>query len=288
MKRPFTIKMEVLLYKFVAGAASVWPLWGLQAAGKHAGVVYFLISRRRRSIALENLARVFPTWSPQKRYWTGLRCGAHFGRIAFDYLKWTRASESFIRKRVRIKGLEHLRAALDRGKGAFILSAHFGHWEVGALALSLAGYPQVMIHRPLDNPVLETALAARRTRFGNTLIPKRGALRGILRSLHDGGLVDILIDQKSTEEPTCTSPFLGVRTPTVTSLARMVRTTGAAVVPLFARPSGTGYAIELQPPLVMGGAESDEAFTTMCNALLTAAILRDPHLWLWFHNRWRT
>jgi len=277
----------VLLYRLAAGTAALLPFWLLQAAGRAVGAAYFLLSGRRRRIALGNLARVFPQWSAGRRFRTGLACGAHFGRIAFDYLKWSRVPEACIRRKVRIEGLEHVKAALGRGKGAFILSAHFGHWEVAALALSLEGHPQAMVHRPLDNPALEAALSARRTRFGNTLVSKHGALKGMLKALRSGGLVDILIDQKSADEVSHIVPFLGIPTPTVASLAKLVRATGAAVVPLFARPDGTGYRVELSPPLTLGDHETEEAFTARCNDELSAAILADPRLWLWFHNRWR-
>lgn len=287
MKSAATLKTEVLLYRLAADTASVFPLGLLQATGRVVGAAYFLLFGRRRRIVLGNLARVFPQWTAWKRFRTGMACGAHFGRIAFDYLKWSRASEALIRSKVRLDGLEHVKAALGRGRGAFILSAHFGHWEVAALALSLEGFPQAMVHRPLDNPTLEAALSARRTRFGNTLVSKHGALKGMLKTLRAGGLVDILIDQKSADEVSYAVPFLGIPTPTVASLAKLVKATGAAVVPLFARPDGTGYRVELRPPLTPAEGESEEAFTARCNAELTAAILADPPLWLWFHNRWR-
>lgn len=287
MKSAATLKAEVLLYRIAAGTAAVLPLWLLQMNGSAVGAAYFLCSGRRRRIVLSNLARVFPDWPARARFRTGLRCGAHFGRIAFDYLKWSRASESLIRDKVRIVGLGQIESALGRGKGAFILSAHFGHWEVAALRLSLEGFPQAMVHRPLDNPGLEAALSARRTRFGNILVSKHGALKGMLKALRSGGLVDILIDQKSADEVSHTVPFLGVPTPTVASLAKLVRATGAAVVPLFAIPEGTGYRVELETPLVLGEGETEEAFTARCNAVLSAAIVARPHLWLWFHNRWR-
>jgi KDO2-lipid IV(A) lauroyltransferase len=277
----------VLLYRVVAGTAALLPLWLLQGAGRATGAAYFLLSSRRRRIALANLARVFPGWTAGRRWRTGLACGAHFGRIALDYLKWSRVPAPFIRRKVRLEGLEHVEAAKARGRGVFILSAHFGHWEVAALALSLEGYPQAMVHRPLDNPGLEAALSARRTRFGNTLVPKHGALKGMLKALRSGGLVDILIDQKSADEVSHTVPFLGVPTPTVASLARLVAATGAAVVPLFAVPDGTGYRVELRAPMTLGEGETEEAFTARCNAVLSEAIFAHPPLWLWFHNRWR-
>lgn len=287
MKSAATLKAEVLLYRLADGTAAVLPLWLLQGAGRAVGAAYFLLSDRRRRIALGNLALVFPQWSPGKRFRTGLACGAHFGRVAFDYLKWSRVSAEVIRGKVRLEGMEHVKEAKERGKGVFILSAHFGHWEVAALALSLEGFTQAMVHRPLDNPALEAALSARRTRFGNTLVSKHGALKGMLKTLRSGGLVDILIDQKSADEVSHTVSFLGVPTPTVASLAKLVKATGAAVVPLFARPDGTGYRVELRPPLTLAEGESEEVFTARCNAELTAAIFADPPLWLWFHNRWR-
>ncbi len=287
MKSPTVLKAETLLFRAADGAAGVLPLRLLQAVGAGIGAAFFLLSGRRRRIVLSNLARVFPHWPARRRFRTGLRCGAHFGRIAFDYLKWSRASPAVLRKGASLEGLEHLRAALDKGKGVFLLTAHFGHWEVAGLRLALEGFPQAMVHRPLDNPTLEAELSARRTRFGNTLIAKHGALRGMLKVLRGGGIVDILIDQKSAEEGSHMAPFLGIPTPTVASLARLVRATGAPVVPVFSHPRGPGYAGVIHPPLLLGPDEPEEAFTARCNAVLSEAILAHPPLWLWFHNRWR-
>ena len=72
------------------------------------------------------------------------------------------------------------RAARARGRGVFLLSAHFGGWELGAIRAGLIGEPIAPVVRPLDNPLLERELARRRTRFGNRLIAKRDAARDIL------------------------------------------------------------------------------------------------------------
>jgi len=286
VKSAATIRFELFLYRLSNGASALLPFWLLQNLGRAVGVIFFLLSARRR-IVLANLHRVFPGRSGWIRFGIGLRCGAHFGRIAFDYLKWSRSSPETLRGKIRLNGLEHLQRALERGKGAFLLSAHFGHWEVAALTLSLEGYPQGMVHRPLDNAVLEEELSERRTRFGNTLIPKKGALKGMLKVLHKNGTVDILIDQKAEAEAGVESSFLGIPTPTVVSLGKLVLSSGAAVVPLFSYPEGTGYRVELLEPLLPSPGDTPESLTETYNAVLSRAILETPHLWLWFHNRWR-
>jgi len=286
VKSDATRRSELRLYRLTSGVSSLLPFRLLQMLGAIVGVIFFLISSRR-GIVLGNLKRVFPEWSGWRRFRTALGCGAHFGRIAFDYLKWSNASPELLQKKIRLEGMEHLKAALDRGKGAFVLSAHFGNWEIAALTISLEGFPQAMVHRPLDNDALEAELSRRRTRFGNTLIPKRGAMKGILRALQDNGVVDILIDQKAEAEVSVTVPFLGIPTPTIASLAKIVLSTDAAVVPLFSYPEGSGYRVRLLPPLLRSAEDTVESLTERYNAVISDAIMETPRLWLWFHNRWR-
>jgi Kdo2-lipid IVA lauroyltransferase/acyltransferase len=286
VKSAATIRLEFFFYRLVRATSRVLPFGLLQKLGATAGVLFLLVSSRRRRIVLRNLAHVFPVRSRAARWWVAVRCAAHFGRIGFDLVKWSHASQATLDRRVEIEGLDHLRGAVARGKGTFVLSAHFGHWEVIALWLSCHGFRQAEVHRPLDNPRLEAELSAARTRFGNTLIPKDGGLKGMLRTVRANGLVDILIDQKAQPEYCVTVDFLGVPTPVVKTLAALVLSTKAAVVPVFSYPSGSNYRIVVQPPIVAEAGDDERSFTARCVACLSQAILADPHLWLWFHDRW--
>ena len=278
-------RREFRLYR-AALAVSRWlPFRLLQAIGGALGVLYLLVSSRRRTV-LANLRRVFPHRGGAWRLATAVRCGAHFGAIAFDYLKWSQATAATLEAKVRVAGLDNLREAVARGRGCFILSAHFGHWEVAALWLASQGFRQSVVFRPLENPLLEAELAAARTRFGNVLIPKGSATRGMLRALRAGGIVDILLDQKADLEHSVIVEFLGIPTPTAHSLAKMAQGTGAAVVPLFTFPRGSGYDVRLDPPLLADPAEDVGALTRRYNEILSRQILERPELWLWFHDRW--
>ena len=57
-----------------------------------------------------------------------------------------------------LDGQEHLDAALARGRGVILLSAHFTTLEIGARSLTARGPTNVM-YRPTSNPVLERFLS---------------------------------------------------------------------------------------------------------------------------------
>lgn len=285
MRSERTNRREFRLYRVAKALGRFAPFWVLQKGGALLGVVFLLVSPRRRTV-VTNLKRVFPGRSAWARSLIALRCAAHFGRIGFDYIKWGQLPAEALKRMVTCTGLENLREALSGGNGVFVLSAHFGHWEVAAQWLAVHGFPQALVYRPLENPFMEAEFAAARTRFGSSLIPKSGATRGIMKALQGGGIVDILIDQKTDLEHSVIVDFLGVPTPTTPSLAKFVLATGAAVAPLFSYPKGTGYEFTIGPPLLACPGDTTASLTQRYNDTVSQAILARPELWFWFHDRW--
>lgn len=212
------------------------------------------------------------------------KCSAHFGKVGFEYLKFSGKNPEFIEKNVKVEGIENLKKAVSLQKGVFIVSAHFGNWEVAALSLSRMGFPQGMVYRPLDNPYLEKELSLRRIRYGNWLIPKKGALKQILKNIREGKIIDILIDQKAPFEQSFKVKFLNQETYIISSLSKIVKLTGVAVVFLFSYPDGKGYKVLLKEPFFYNG-EDEIELTQKYADILTGEILKNPHLWLLHHNR---
>jgi KDO2-lipid IV(A) lauroyltransferase len=280
-----TNRREFSLYRLAKALGRVCPFWFLQRVGAVLGVVFLLVSPRRWTVTA-NLKRVFPARSRRFRFGVAVRCAAHFGRIGFDYIKWGQVPAEVLASMVTCRGLENLEEARARGKGVFMLSAHFGHWEVTAQWLAIHGFPQALVYRPLENPLIEAELATSRTRFGSSLIPKAGAIRGIMKTLSQGGFVDILLDQKADLEHSVIVDFLGIPTPTTPSLAKFVLATGAAVNPVFSYPRGVGYEFTIEPCILAEPGDTVTTLTQRYNDALSRAILASPDLWFWFHDRW--
>lgn len=284
MKKKLKNLIEYFIFLLFYSLSRILPLFFLQLLGKFSGILFILFSSRKR-IILKNLNLIFP----EKGFWEKLKillkCSAHFGKVAFEYLKFSGKNEC-LEKKVKLEGIENLKRAQMEGKGVFLISAHFGNWEVIALFLSKMGFPQGMVHRPLDNPYLEKELSLRRRRYGNWLIPKKGALKQILRNLREGKIIDILIDQKSPSEQSFKVRFLGQETYVISSPAKIVKITGAAVVFVFSYPLGLGYRILIKEPIFYKG-EDERDLTQKYADILTEEILKNPHLWLLHHDRFK-
>lgn len=290
-------RLELVLFRFGAGALALLPRPASAAFGRALARLYLRVTRSRRRIALENLAAAFPEKSRADIARIARASAESLGTAFVEFLEVSAMSETEIRSRVRVVGEEHLRAARARGRGAFVLTAHLGGWELGAIRAGLLGAPFRPVVRPLDNPLLEAELARRRTRFGNCPIAKREAARDILRALSRGETVGILADQNVLAREAVFVPFFGRLAATTPALALLQLRTEAPVVPAFAWPEGRGrYRLEFEKPILAdefrgAGIDREEAVrraTARYMEVTEAAIRRAPAAWLWMHDRWRT
>jgi Kdo2-lipid IVA lauroyltransferase/acyltransferase len=294
-----TVRNFAELAAFRAGSGLL-ALMPPRAAAAFGGLLvrgYVRVGASRRRILHANLRAAFPEKSEAERARLARASADWLGRAFVEFLQVSRMSEADIRERVRFVGEEHFDAARARGRGVFLLSAHFGGWELGAIRAGLIAEAIAPVVRPLDNPYLERELARRRTRFGNRLIPKSDAARDVLRTLREGGTVAILVDQNVLPEEGIFVPFFGRLAATTPALALFQLKTDAAVVPAFVWPEGGGrYRLELGPPILADSfrAPGDDREAAVRRATarymeVTEAVVRGkPEAWLWMHNRWRT
>ena len=194
--------------------------------------------------------------------------------------------------RIRIDGLEHLRAAMDQHGRALLLTAHLGNWELLPVACRLTGYRLSVVLRPLDAPWLDRLATRMRERSGVDLIDKRAALRPVLRALAEGAMVGILLDQNAARREGVFVPFFGYSASTSKSLAVLAVRTGAPIVPAFIRRDDAGmHRVVVGPALPPPSGDVEAAVTALtarCTEAIEAAVRETPEQWLWMHDRWRT
>lgn len=288
-------RAELVLFRAGAALFSVLPAAARQALGRRLGRLSLVFMPSRRRILRENLTQAFPEKSPDEIAGLGLASAEWVGAAFVDFLDGSRLSADALRARIRLAGEEHFARARARGRGVFLLSAHIGGWELGAIRAGLVADPIAPVVRPLDNRLLERELARRRTRLGNRLIAKREAARDILGAMRRGETVAILVDQNVLAREAVFVPFFGRLAATTPALALLQLKTDAAVVPVFTWPEGGGrYCLEFETPILaeeFAGLPREEAVraaTARYMAVTEAAVRRDPEVWLWMHDRWRT
>jgi KDO2-lipid IV(A) lauroyltransferase len=280
-----------MLARVVSGCVRLLPMPAVRACGGALGHAVYLVDRFHLRIALTNLAQAFPSRSDGERRALARAMFAHFGRLLLELIKFGAMSDSQILARIESEGDERVLHAYQQGRGVLFFTGHFGYWEMQAIAHPLLRLgPVSVLARPLDNPYLHDWLERIRTRTGNSVIYRQGAIRKVMRELAANRGVALLIDQHLHADAVYVD-FFHRPAATTSALAALAIRTGAPVIPVFALPLPHGrYRFVYERPVPPPNDESPDAvreFTQRCTDVLEMYVRRDPALWLWMHRRWR-
>ena len=253
--------------------AAIWaPLGGALALG--------IPGFRRRADA--NLALVWPDRPPPERRRIIRAAGAHFMRLAVEYGRIDRFLRDFP---VEATGAEHLLAARDAGRGAVLVTAHYGNWEAARLAALRLGCETGIIYRAFNNRYLDRyALAVIGVAGWPVLQKGRGGMRRLVQHVGRGGFVLILVDQRNSGAPFI--DFLGHPAETVIAAAELALKTGAALIPVRATRNVPARRFEVEFEAPVTGTDAQTMMAEV-NRRIGAWIEERPEQWLWFHRRWR-
>lgn len=239
-------------------------------------------------IARVNIALCLPEQPDTAREWLLKEHFKSLGQGIFETaLSWW-ASPSRIAKFTQLDGREHLQAALARGRGAILLSAHFTTLEIGGRVLcdQLPDRVNVM-YRPTGNPVLERFLARNRSHQAKRAIP-RDDVRTLISSLKDNEPVWYAPDQAYRKKGAQMVPFFGIPAATNTATSRLARMTGAAVLPYFQErlPNGK-FRMVIHPMLENFPSDDPVADARRFNEYIEAQVRKVPEQYLWIHRRFK-
>lgn len=262
------------------------PLADLLARG-YAMLLDKTVPRLRR-IAMRNLEMAMPEVSSEERRRIADGVFLSIARVLVAVARLPDLNSGNIGEWIYHDGLNHLREAQSRGKGVIVATGHLGNWELSVNAHTLlCGDTMSVVVRPLDNPLIDDFVRRRREMFGNRTIGKKEFVRSLLKTLHAGENAGMLVDQNNMLDEGVFVDFFGIPARTGTSFAKIVKHTGAAVVPGFALwiEKEKRYRLKFYPALEMTGDLVED--TRRVQAAIERAIREYPDQWLWIHRRWK-
>jgi KDO2-lipid IV(A) lauroyltransferase len=274
--------MSRLVFAFM-WLAHFLPFGLLARVGEAAGAVFRLIPERRKVTRI-NLEKCFPQKSAAERERLARAHWRAFARAFVEQgvLWWSPRSR--IERLVRVEGREHLRP----GGKTIVFAPHFVGFEATLARLALE-HPVAMMYSRQKDPAFEARLYAGRTRFGARMFPRQAGIRTGIEAINSGVLYYYLPDLDFGPKRSVFVPFFGVPAATVTGLAYIARTTGAAVVPCVTRmlPEG-GYVARLYPPWSGFPSGDDVADARRMMAFIEERVLEMPEQYFWLHKRFKT
>ncbi|MCK0168615.1 lysophospholipid acyltransferase family protein [Jannaschia sp. S6380] len=180
-------------------------------------------------------------------------------------------------------GLDTLRAAHAEGRGAIVVSGHFGQWEAIRHVLRREGMETGAIYRPNNNPYYEPIFREGIEQGGQPIIAKgRAGNRDLLRHLRAGGFVALLPDQFVKGAPLI--PFLGHPARTSLAAAELALRYDLPLVPAFAPEVDGRIRIVFEAAIPHSDAET---MMRDFNDRLSSWVTRHPSQWHWLHLRWK-
>lgn len=285
--------LETLAISAVGRACQTMSFDSCRYVGGWLGLLMFGALGKRQNVAVRNI-RLALGVSPARAHQLARRSALNFGMTFAEFLHLPNATEAEIRERAYINGLEHVWKALEPGRGAILLTAHLGNWELMGARAALE-FPLSVVARPTSNAGVQRKIDESRRAANIGVISKYDSGRATLNVLRRNETLGILPDQHAGAEGALL-PFFGQPTRVWTALARLAMLSGASVVPGFGvrrRPFLADGRIEARVSpswTVPKSANREEAIldgTRRMIGELESIMRAEPDQWLWLHRRWR-
>ncbi len=252
----------------------------------------FHVVRIRREVTLQNLAIAFPEKSHKWRKKVGYRSYRHFVLVISEFFKMARWSAEHLNDIVLQADIESFLQDYRQGKGAVVVSGHFGNWEVGVGYLHLRRVESAVIQQRQKNPLVDAHMRRLRERWGMKVIYTRGAVLNSIKQLRQGRMVALLGDQDAGSRGVFV-PFFG--RPSSTHVGAAILTLKTEAPLYFAsclRVGEAKYRIRMEkipiPRKWLGKKEHVQEITVAFTAKLEEWVRRYPEQYFWMHRRWKT
>lgn len=288
-------KIEFYLLTFLSFLISRFSLHSACKLAKFLAFIFYYLIPIRKKVVKNNITIAFPYLNRKElmRLVKKSYLNLFIVLIEILYLPFLRKEE--IENMVKIKGSDLINDALSKNKGLIFVSAHFGNWEIMAIASALKlNKSYTIVTKPLRNPFVDQFINDWRTKFGNKIIPLGLSIKNIFKELLDKKIIALLADQRASSN-SMEMEFFNKRTHVYEGPATLSIKTGAPMIFAIAiRQPDHSYTIELREISISdlenkNLSERDKIFilTKRYFTLLEDYIRQYPDQWFWFHNRWK-
>jgi len=277
-------------------ALSLLPDFILYQLGIAGGLIFYHLDRRHTRIGIRNLEIAFPQLSDAERRRILRASYINLGRTGAEYVRLGGFFYRRLARRISYNRLDIWNNLTRKypGKGALILTAHFGDFELLPAGHALHGFQISLVHHTQRFLAGDALVTFVRERVGVQIIRKHTAAREMLRALKRGDIIGIPLDQNAKRSEAIWVPFFNELAATPGGFDRLAMMAGAPVLPVFIvrQPDGRSHVIELFEEIEQqrtGDRKADALVNTArYQKAIEQMVRKYPEQWLWTHRRYRT
>lgn len=288
----FTEKLTYITLTTLCGALSLLPLRVLYIFSDFLAWLAHSVVKYRVKVVRENLASAFPEKNEQERRRIEKEFYRFLGDYFFETVKLFSMSDKFIRRHLKIEGIEKIDQAMAEGRNVSLYLGHYCNWEwVSSIPLHLSGHGKAaQIYHPLENRGSDEFFKRLRTRFHAENIPMNDILPTLIKWKREGipSVTGYIADQAPSLNVHLFVDFLNHETNAYTGPERISRFLNAEVFYLhISRPKRGYYTAKLIS--ITDKIKEMPTFepSKIYFKLLEENIREAPQYWLWSHRRWK-
>ena len=243
---------------------------------------------RSKTIIQNNISLALPKSSNEYIELITQNMWQSYGKILAEYIFIKRFRKIKSEYFLEIKGQKILDEVKILKKPVIFVSGHFDNFELMAMYLEKSGIDLAAVYRPLNNWFLNPFMENIRKKYICRKQIKKGisGTKEILKYFKSGTSVAIMIDQRVSQG--IKSPLFNKEALTTTIPAQFVKKFNCNIVPVYIeRKKNENFIIEIMKPLNFKSDDTIESITLKLNQILESMILKNPHQWIWSHNRWK-
>lgn len=279
----FTDKITYHFLKTISKVIGKFSLRNQVVISQHiASILYHYIPKRKK-VAIKNLKTAFPEYSDIWIQNMLKKCYKFFIYNFIQFLAFPKSTDSI---KIQINGQTALDDALEKGKGAILISAHFGAWEILGHWLGVNNYPLRGVAQRQKNKGANKFFEEKRQLSGIKHIYRKVGIDVLYNILKENKILGLVSDQDAKNKGIFVNFF---NTPASTHKGAAIFHLNTSAPMIFGLCIKTGfqeYKIELIPIIPVNNTIED--ITKQYTLTLEKIIRKYPEQNFWFHNRWKT
>ena len=286
--------LQYVALRVVEMLLQCFPIEDNLKAASLVGDLLYLLDRRHRERALENLRASFPEKSDAEIRRIARRSCEHLIMVGAETLCLPRLMQfNKYLHYVDITACLPQFQYISSGRPAMLVTGHFGNWEMMGFSMAAMGFPPTAVARPLDNPYLNDHIMGLRQRTGMKILFKEGMTEEALTDLRRGRPLGLIADQDAGRRGFFVD-FFGRKASAYKSIAYLAMEENIPIYVGGVYRVGPGFRYKIvmtdhikpgdYPKSLDGALAITQRYTTG----IEKAVLLAPEQYLWVHRRWKT